>query len=47
MWLKYIVPIRIILLIIFVSFIVAFVASQYATVQDTVRFICISCLGLG
>ncbi len=39
--------IRLALLVIFVSFIAAFVATQYDTVRDTVRFICIDCIGLG
>jgi hypothetical protein len=38
--------IRIVLAGIFVVFVAAFVAAQYDTVRDTVRFICISCLGL-
>ena len=38
--------VRLALLSIFVGLIAAFVATQYDTVRDTVRFICIHCIGL-
>lgn len=38
--------IRLALLSIFVALVAAFVATQYDTVRDTVRFICIHCIGL-
>jgi hypothetical protein len=38
--------IRLALLGIFVALIAAFAATQYETVRDTVRFICIHCIGL-
>jgi hypothetical protein len=39
--------IRLLLLGLFVFFVAGFVASEYSLVRDAVRFICISCLGLG
>lgn len=39
--------VRLVLLILFVALIGAFVAAQYDTVRDTVRFICVDCIGLG
>ena len=38
--------VRLAVVIVFVAFIAAFALTQYDTVRDTVRFICISCLGL-
>jgi len=39
--------IRLVLLSISLSFVIAFAVDQYSLVQDSVRFLCISCLGLG
>lgn len=38
---------RLALLGLFVFFVSAFAAAQYGMVRDTVRFICITCIGLG
>ena len=38
---------RIILLGLFVCLAVVYAFDQYGLARDTVRFICISCLGLG
>ncbi len=38
---------RLALTAVAVAFVAAFAASQYDLVRDTVRFICINCLGLG
>jgi hypothetical protein len=38
---------RLVLAVIAVVFVAVFAASQYDLVRDTVRFICINCLGLG
>lgn len=39
--------IRLLLLGLFASLAVVFAFDQYGLARDTVRFICISCLGLG
>ena len=39
--------IRITLLVLFAVLIGVFVFDQYDLVRDSVRFICVSCLGLG
>jgi hypothetical protein len=39
--------VRLVLAAVAVAFVAAFTASQYDLVRDTVRFICINCLGLG
>jgi hypothetical protein len=46
MRLKNLTFVRLALLSIFVALIAAFVATQYGFVRDTVRFICIHCIGL-
>ena len=38
---------RVVLLAVSLAFVAAFVADQYGLARDAVRFICISCLGLG
>ncbi len=38
---------RLALLGLFLFFVSGFAATQYGMVRDTVRFICITCIGLG
>jgi hypothetical protein len=46
MW-QWSVPVaRLTLLVVFVSLIAVFVVDEYELVRDTVRFVCINCLGL-
>lgn len=44
---KYLLPIRLVLVITFAVFAGVWVADQYGLVQSMVRFVCINCLGLG
>ena len=39
--------IRLVLLAMFTVFVAVFAASQYGLVRSFVRFLCVSCLGLG
>ena len=47
MWQKSVLPVRLVLLAGFLSLVAVFAADEYELVRDTVRFICINCLGLG
>ena len=38
---------RLVLLGIFAAFVAVFAADQYGLVRSFVRFLCVSCLGLG
>ena len=39
--------IRLALLAVGIAFVAGFAIDQYGTVRDIVRFLCLSCLGLG
>jgi hypothetical protein len=47
MWQRNMPIIRLALVGVFFFFVVGFAAAEYDLVRDSVRFLCISCLGLG